>query len=146
MTDRYQKIILTVAAAFILVLAGLTAYTISNPYIPPIEEHVSQITLLQQDLEQYISDKLKQERKDAVLQRIVLLPAEQQTGDVVRIPYTLAFGQMVDGEPTSTLVQATAILKKMNETAWRVTQVTTQSETVTFDAEAMIGGGKEKAN
>jgi hypothetical protein len=142
MTARTRGFLFAIGTVFILLLGWLTGYLISSqPYTPTVTLVENEKSQLEQDLTQYIAEKLKTEKKDATLQRIVLMPAVQEAAGMLRVPYTVVFDDLVEGESTTSLVQATALLKKVQD-AWRVTQVLTEKETVTYNTAALVTRGE----
>jgi hypothetical protein len=123
---------LTAGGVFVVAVLGwLTGVVLSAPPYIPGDRGATEMTQLKGDLTDYIADKFKKERVNGTLVDIAVQnPVNKENGGI-EVPYILAYNEAVNGEDTTSWVQASVVLEKSNN-LWRVVKVNTEKETVAY--------------
>ena len=130
---KNSRRLLTIGGIVVIAVLGwLTGVVLSTP--PKVnvgQTGTEEMAQLKGDVADYIAEKFKKERQNGTLVDVAVQPPITIAGGEVEFPYILAYNEAVNGEDTTSWIQATAVLEKSNN-LWKVVRVNTEKETVAY--------------
>jgi hypothetical protein len=123
---RLRKVRLgLIATIFIGMSAASIVFFNKSKSLPEISQ--GQLQELRESFPEFLSDRLKKEKKDSKLLKVDIVSMSEVHEGMVKIAYSILFDDLVHGIVTPSSVDATATLRREKD-IWKVVSILTQKE------------------